>query len=163
MKRKTIIGFFFGGLLLLVILELVLIWGFNQVSGLPVLQFGYLNLLFGLLAVGLGGFLVTWSVWIQYTEGKGTPAPMAATKKLIVDGPYACTRNPMTLGAAIFYLGIAFGLGSGVVMALVLLVFTLLLTYIYFHETKELSQRFGKDYLEYKQKTPFLIPGFRKK
>lgn len=163
MKRKTIIGFFFGGLLLLVILELVLIWGFNQVAGLPVLHFGYLNLSFGLLAIGLGGFLVAWSVWIQYTEGMGTPAPMAATKKLIVDGPYACTRNPMTLGAAIFYLGIAFWLGSGVVVALVLLVFAILLTYIYFHETKELSQRFGKDYLEYKQGTPFLIPGFRKK
>ena len=158
-----IISFFFIGLLLLVFLEVVLIWVFNQVAGLPVLNIGYLNALLGFLAVAIGGFLVSWSVWIQYTEGKGTPAPMAATKKLIIDGPYTFTRNPMTLGAAVFYLGIAIWLGSSVAIGLILLVFTILLTYIYFHETKELSQRFGKDYLEYKQKTPFLIPVFKKR
>jgi protein-S-isoprenylcysteine O-methyltransferase Ste14 len=106
--------------------------------------------------------VVIWSVWIQYAEGQGTPAPMAATKKLIVNGPYAFTRNPMTLGAAAFYQGIAFWFGSGAVLGLVLLIFTVLSTYIYFHETNELSERFGADYLEYKRKTPFLIPNFRK-
>jgi protein-S-isoprenylcysteine O-methyltransferase Ste14 len=133
------------------------------VVGLPVINIGYLNALLGFLAVAIGGFLVSWSVWIQYTEGKGTPAPMAQTKQLIVDGPYTFTRNPMTLGAAIFYLGIAIWLGSSVAIGLILLVFTILLTYIYFYETKQLSLRFGKDYLEYKHKTPFLIPIFRKK
>jgi hypothetical protein len=60
MKTKTIVGFFFIGLLLLVILEVVLIWVFNQVVGLPVINIGYLNALLGFLAVAIGGFLVSW-------------------------------------------------------------------------------------------------------
>lgn len=163
MDRKRIIAIFFLGLLLMAALEVLLISVFEQLPGLLELDLGLLNSLGGLLAVAVGGFLVIWSVWIQYTEGQGTPAPAAATKKLLVDGPYAFTRNPMTLGAAIFYLGIAFWRGSVAALLLVLLVFTCLLTYIYFHETQELSERFGEDYRAYRQSTPFLIPRFRKK
>ena len=162
LKLRMIIGLFFLGLLLLAGLEILLIWALNRVAGLPAFHFGWLNALLGLLSVTVGGALVIWSVRIQYTEGKGTPAPIAATQKLIDDGPYAFTRNPMTLGAAVLYLGIAIWYGSSAAIGLVLLVFTALLTYIYFHETKELCQRFGTDYLEYKRKTPFLIPDFRK-
>jgi protein-S-isoprenylcysteine O-methyltransferase Ste14 len=158
MDRKRIVTLFFLGLLLLGVLEIVLAWVLHQVPGLPVLDAGWLTPLTGLLAVLAGGFLVIWSVWIQYTQGQGTPAPMAATKKLIVTGPYAFTRNPMTLGAALFYLGIAFWMESAAALVLVLLVFTALLTYIYFHETQELSGRFGADYHAYRQRTPFLIP-----
>jgi len=42
-------------------------------------------------------------------------------------------------------------------------IFATLLSYIYHHETEELTQRFGADYRAYKQNTPFLFPRFRKK
>jgi protein-S-isoprenylcysteine O-methyltransferase Ste14 len=38
------------------------------------------------------------------------------------------------------------------------IVFSALLTFIYFHETRELSERFGEEYLAYKKRTPFLLP-----
>ena len=160
MDRKRVIAIFFLGLLFMAVLEVALAWVLRQAPGLPVLDAGWLTSLVGLLGVIAGGFLVIWSVWIQYTVGQGTPAPMAATKKLIVTGPYSYTRNPMTLGAALFYLGIAFVVESAAAVILVLLVFTALLTYIYFHETRELSARFGADYHTYRQRTPFLIPRF---
>ena len=106
----------------------------------------------------IGIFLVGWAIYIQYALGKGTPYPNVATQRLITTGPYAYTRNPMTLGAFFLYLGIAIGMGSGVVSLLILVIFVALLTFIYQHETRELTERFGTDYLEYRKRTPFLIP-----
>jgi protein-S-isoprenylcysteine O-methyltransferase Ste14 len=34
--------------------------------------------------------------------------------------------------------------------------------YLKLFEEKELEERFGSDYIEYKRKTPFLIPRFTK-
>lgn len=158
MNRKKVIGIFFLGLLLMLVLELLLIWLLDYVAGLPALEWGWLNSFLGLLALVVGGWLVIWSVKVQYIEGLGTPYPKAATRKLVTTGPYAFTRNPMTLGAAIFYLGVTIWAGSVAMIGLVLLVFTILLTYIYTHETKEMTERFGEDYLEYRRKTPFLFP-----
>ena len=161
MKAKTIIGLFFLGLLFMVILELSLARILDQLVGLPTINFGWPNAFVGLATIIGGGFLVIWSVRIQYTLGKGTPAPIKATQKLVVSGPYAYTRNPMTLGAASFYLGISIWLGSIATTCLVVLIFVVLLSYIYTHETRELSERFGLDYQVYKCKTPFLIPRLR--
>jgi protein-S-isoprenylcysteine O-methyltransferase Ste14 len=38
-----------------------------------------------------------------------------------------------------------------------------ILAYIKLIEEKELQERFGSEYLEYKRRTPFLIPSLRKK
>ena len=83
---------------------------------------------------------------------------IVATQRLITSGPYAYTRNPMTLGALLLYLGIAIGIGSIPVILLVLIIFSALLTFIYYHETRELTERFGEEYLAYRKRTAFLIP-----
>lgn len=158
MDRKKVIGIFFLSLLVMLALEIFLVWIFSQVDALPSLELGWVNGMVGLPAVILGALLAIWSVRIQYTEGKGTPYPKAATSKLVTTGPYAFSRNPMTLGALFFYLGIAIWAKSPVVITIVLLVFIGLLRYIYIHETKELVARFGEEYQEYRRKTPFLFP-----
>lgn len=158
MKNKVVIGLFLAGLLLMVILERALIWVFDELIRLPTFVYGQFNLALGLLLISIGIFLIIWSVWVQFTIGKGTPVPRVATQKLVVEGPYAYTRNPMTLGAAAFYIGISVWYGSLTAFLLVILIFGSLLTFIYFHETRELSDRFGNEYLAYRKKTPFLIP-----
>lgn len=156
--RKKVISIFSLALLGLVAVEVGIVWLFgswgrfdpvwwHQVSG-------------ALMTIG-GVFLVGWSISIQYTLGKGTPFPKVATQQLITTGPYAYTRNPMTLGAFLLYLGIAVGMGSIPVILLVLIIITALLTFIFRYETRELTDRFGKDYLEYQKRTPFFIPGIR--
>jgi len=64
----------------------------------------------------------------------------------------------MALGAIVMYLGVAILVGSIGAVALVLLGAALLLTYIKRVEEKEMEMRFGQEYLEYKRRTPFLIP-----
>jgi len=161
-KPKLVIGLFFAGLSAMAILELLLIQGLHRLAGWTRLFMSPFDSILGFLLVAAGLALVIGSVWVQYTLGEGAPAPMAATKKLVTRGPYAYTRNPMTLGAAMLYLGIAVWQSSILMAALVLIVFASLLTYIYFHETSELANRFGAEYRAYRQKTPFLFPRFRK-
>lgn len=160
-RRLAVVALFFAGLVGLAGLEVVIdrlsrslragctfdLWGLHPVVG-------------GALALaGLG--LVIWSVWVQYSQGRGTPAPLVATRQLVTTGPYALCRNPMTLGALIFYLGLGFSLGSGLVIALTGIIFTGLLRYIAVHETRELTERFGDDYRAYCRRTPFVIPRCR--
>lgn len=124
------------------------------------IRLGWLNLVFGPALTVTGFALVGWSVRVQYVLGKGTPAPKVATQRLVTQGPYAYSRNPMTLGALLMYLGIGLWMGSGVVMLLIVIVFSALLTFIFFHETRELTERFGEEYLAYKKRTPFVWPRF---
>jgi protein-S-isoprenylcysteine O-methyltransferase Ste14 len=153
--RQRVVILFFLGLLGMAILAV----GIGCICGdWGRIRLGWLNQVLG-AALTVGGLaLVGWSVRVQYVIGKGTPAPHVPTQRLVMQGPYAHSRNPMTLGALLLYLGIGIWIGSGVVVILSLVVFSALLTFIYFHETRELTERFGEEYLAYKRRTPFLLP-----
>jgi protein-S-isoprenylcysteine O-methyltransferase Ste14 len=130
---------------------------------LPKFHFGFVNPFIGLVFMVVGWLFANWTVQVQFSLGKGTPIPLMATQKLIAEGPYAYCRNPMTLGTASFYLGFAIWLGSIAAVGLGLIYPGGILIYIKLIEEKELEDRFGSEYLEYKQRTPFLIPSFWKK
>ena len=119
------------------------------------------------IRVILGGFLVLgswlfaiWSIYVQFTIGRGTPVPLIATQKLIIQPPYAYCRNPMALGVIGMYLGFALLFGSVGALILVLLGAGCLLTYIKLFEEKEMELRFGQEYLAYRKRTQFLFPRF---
>ena len=119
------------------------------------------NLILGWLLILSGWLVGMWSNYSQFTIGRGTPVPLMATQKLVIQPPYTYCRNPMALGAFGMYLGVALlfhSIGAGIV---VLLFAGLLLIYIKSVEEKEMEIRFGQEYLAYKQQTPFLIPHFR--
>lgn len=129
----------------------------------PKLIFQPLNLIFGVLLIVIGWFLGLWSNYVQFTIGRGTPVPLMATQKLIIQPPYTYCRNPMALGAIVMYLGVATLLGSIGAVILVILGAAALLTYIKVLEEKEMELRFGAEYLTYRQRTPFLFPRFSRK
>lgn len=95
---------------------------------------------------------------VQVRLGHGTPVAIVPTQRLLVVPPYTYCRNPMVLGTATAYLGIAVWRGSLSAITLVLVIAALLLAYVKVLEEAELEARFGPDYLEYKRATPFLIP-----
>lgn len=105
-----------------------------------------------------GIFFLLWTLKAQKEIGKGTPMPLMATQKLVVQAPYSFTRNPLAFGIINFYLGISIALGSISSMGIILLFSILILAYIKNIEEKELAQRYGADYVAYKEITPFLIP-----
>jgi protein-S-isoprenylcysteine O-methyltransferase Ste14 len=122
--------------------------------------FNYI-LSFPFLIIGL--ILSIWSLHYFFIS-KATPVPVHPPRKLIVKGPYAYTRNPMHTG--LVFLMIA----AGIYFSSWLSVFVFTPLYILIDvwiikqiEEPELEKRLGKDYIDYKEKTPMIIPRKRKK
>jgi protein-S-isoprenylcysteine O-methyltransferase Ste14 len=114
---------------------------------------------FAVLCIAAGLAFAGWTVFTQLSTGKGTPVPIAPPQKLIVTGPYKLCRNPIQLGVNVYYLGLGTFFGSfaiGITMFVVGLI--LGSAYHKLVEEKELMAKFGREYEEYRSKTPFLIP-----
>jgi protein-S-isoprenylcysteine O-methyltransferase Ste14 len=130
--------------------------------GLPTIRFGVGNLIVGLALAAPGLALALWSISVQFRVGRGTPAPFMPTTTLVVVPPFTYCRNPMTLGTWAAFLGLAVWIGSISAVGIVLITMLLLVGYIKVVEENELAARFGEPYLEYKRRTPFIIPRLRR-
>jgi len=138
-------------------LLLVTLPGLDGVLGLPPLRFGIANRLIGVLIL-VGLIYAAWSILSQVILANGTPVPVMPTQKLLVVGPFKQCCNPMVFGAVTAYLGCSMLAGSLLSAAAVFLFAILLVLYIKHVEEHELEERFGQEYLDYKQRTPFIIP-----
>ena len=105
-----------------------------------------------------GVFFLFSSIKAQRTIGLGTPMPLMATQKLVVQKPYSYCRNPLFFGLIILFGGISILIDSFSSMVMVLVFSSLILLYVKLIEEKELEKRFGEEYFAYKKTTPFLIP-----
>ncbi len=165
-KKKRMIAVILGGIIFWIVIPLFIIIAsshMDQWLRLPKFRCGLTNPLIGSPLIVIGWLFANWTVKVQYSIGKGTPIPLMATQKLVIKGPYTYCRNPMALGTTLFYLGVAIWLGSFSAIGLGLVYPVGILIYIKRIEEKELEERFGPEYLEYKKRTPFLIPRFWKR
>jgi protein-S-isoprenylcysteine O-methyltransferase Ste14 len=161
-QRMTVI--IFGGIVFWILIPLFIVVGsafMDPWLSLPRFFHRSINPVIALVLMVAGWFFANWTVKVQFSFGKGTPIPLMATQKLVVKKPYTYCRNPMTLGTTAFYLGVATWTGSISALILALIYPVGILIYIKLVEEKELELRFGAEYLEYKRRTPFLIPRFR--
>ena len=117
------------------------------------------------IRAALGGSLITlgiiflfWSIRAQREIGKGTPMPLMATQKLVVQKPYLYCRNPIFFGLINLFFGISILFDSISSLVMVSIFSVIILLYSRFIEEKELEIRFGDEYLTYKKETPFFIP-----
>ena len=119
------------------------------------------------LPVALGCFALAttmylWSVWNFATRGRGTPLPADAPKRLVIQGPYLYTRNPMYLALFTALLGWML-----LYQSLGLLLYTLAVAvavpfFVVRYEEPHLQREFGADYDEYKAKVPRWLPRLRR-
>ena len=96
------------------------------------------------------GAVLTGSAISKFKDVGTTVRPDRPASKLVIAGPYKITRNPMYLGLAFVYLGIAIAGQS--VWALMLLPVVLALIQRRAIEPEEafLEKRFGANYISYK-------------
>ena len=117
-----------------------------------------IRVIVGSVLTVLGVFFLLWTIKAQREIGKGTPMPLMATRKLVVEKPYSYCRNPLAFGLVNFYFGISIFIGSPSSVVVVFVFSAIILSYIKLIEEKELEQRYGDEYVEYKRRTPFIIP-----
>ena len=154
------------GLIFPIAIPLFLIFGCTAIDRylhLPSFYFGIPNIIAGIVLVVTGLIFGLWSVFAQFTIGRGTPVPMMPTQKLVITRPFNYCRNPMTFGTILLYMGIGIWIGSISAVVIMVILDILLIVYIKQVEEKELQERYGAEYLEYKRTTPFLLPQFWKR
>ena len=164
--RERIFALMVEGIFFLGILPGALVYfcpRLDRQLALPSGAFGMINLVLGGGVVVAGILFAWWAIYVQFTIGRGTPAPIMATQELIIQRPYNYCRNPMALGTIVAGLGLAIFIGSISAVVVVLTLAVLLLTYIKFLEEREMELRFGNAYREYRKQTPFIIPRFRRR
>jgi protein-S-isoprenylcysteine O-methyltransferase Ste14 len=114
--------------------------------------------LFGipLIIAGLTMLFATASLFSSL--GNGTLAPWSPTRKLVIQGPYAHTRNPMITGVLTALLGESLLFESSTIFLWFLLFFLINNVYFSLSEEPGLLRRFGEEYREYRTHVPRWIP-----
>jgi len=129
------------------------------------------TLLLGLLIDRLAGFalplefptriaavaiLVTLGVMIglgasqRFIRARVNVKPWKTTDALVRTGIYRLTRNPMYLGMALAYLGLALGLASAAALVSFPALIAVIHTQVIAREERYLEAKFGEEYLCYK-------------
>jgi protein-S-isoprenylcysteine O-methyltransferase Ste14 len=116
----------------------------------------------------LAGFLLSIaSIWQLYSHGSGMPwgdvAEDSQSSRLVTEGLYSYTRNPMLLGYGFFITGAGLYCGSfTTAFILSTLLVALVSLWIKNKEEPELVKRFGREYITYRDETPFIIPRIKR-
>jgi protein-S-isoprenylcysteine O-methyltransferase Ste14 len=112
----------------------------------------------GLLLIMVGMILLVTTIDLFSTVGKGTLAPWNPTTKLVTEGPYRYTRNPMITGVLTVLFGESVLTGACSILLWTAVFFAMNHVYFIFSEEPGLTKRFGKLYKLYKQHVPRWIP-----
>ena len=126
------------------------------------------NTIAGLMSLAYGWFWISWSQVNLVRRGDGHPNEILGrelgplTRRLVTDGPYRYTRNPMAYGLIIFYF-LALAFLCNAVLIIVFFPFACLFEVWYHRKYEEpgLLNRFGEKYKHYKEEVPLLFPFMR--
>jgi len=163
---ERVIATLLAGVIFVILIPFLILKGSTAIDRwlqLMLFNFGLINIIVGGALALIGCLFAIWSIADQLTRGRGTPLPMMATQTLLISGPFAHCRNPMSFGTIMLYSGLAIWVGSWSAIGLVTTFAVVLIPYLKRIEEKELEMRFGQSYIEYKRITPFFIPSLLKK
>jgi protein-S-isoprenylcysteine O-methyltransferase Ste14 len=105
------------------------------------------------------GIVVLLDAFARFAlEGRGTPAPVAPTDRLVVGGLYRFVRNPMYLAVEATIVGQALLLGRVVLLAYASLVGGAFWVFVRLYEEPALARRHGPSYEEYRRAVPAWWP-----
>jgi protein-S-isoprenylcysteine O-methyltransferase Ste14 len=108
----------------------------------------------------VGGAIVCLAAFVPINLGAvgrfvrtETPVnPYKPATRLVTSGPFRVTRNPMYLGLALLYAGLAFALDVIWAFPLLVVVIVLIDRLVIAREEPYLERLFGQEYLDYKQR-----------
>ena len=113
---------------------------------------------FGGLPILIGTAIYFWCAWDFTFAGRGTPAPIAPPKELVVRGLYRYVRNPMYVGILSILLGEAVLFASWRLFEYTAVVFIIFFLVVVLYEERALRQKFGESYQRYCRSVPRWVP-----
>jgi len=81
-------------------------------------------------------------------------------KKIVTDGPYSTSRNPLYLYSLIGAIGIGLVTHSLAVLSFIVIAFAIYYPFVIVGEERKLASILGKDYQEYSKRVPRFFPKF---
>jgi protein-S-isoprenylcysteine O-methyltransferase Ste14 len=112
----------------------------------------------GVICICLGLTLMTATIHLYATVGKGTLAPWEPPQRLVVRGVYRHVRNPMISGVLFVLLGESVLTASMPLIRWSFIFAVINAIYIPLLEEPMLVNRFRDDYVTYKRTVPRWIP-----
>ncbi|MBP6886311.1 MAG: isoprenylcysteine carboxylmethyltransferase family protein [Candidatus Pacebacteria bacterium] len=113
--------------------------------------------LFGWCLIGIGLLNSIYCYVVFMRKGNGTPMPTQPTFRIITDGPFAYTRNPLYIGQFLILFG-EFLLFGTLPAGLYLMVFIAIYHFIVIPREEKINmQRFGESYSQYMSTVPRYI------
>ena len=102
------------------------------------------------IGTAVAGFAIMIHGWWQFRRDDVAICPTAATNKLLTDGIYRVTRNPMYLGILMMLAGIGIWFGT-LPFALATIGWWVVIRFAFCpYEERKLEQTFGGDYRRYR-------------
>jgi protein-S-isoprenylcysteine O-methyltransferase Ste14 len=103
-------------------------------------------------------WIYLWAVWSFAVRGRGTPLPVDAPSKLVVQGPYLYTRNPMYLAVMSALLGWLLVYQSFGLLLYTVGVGSAFFSFVIWYEEPHLRRQFGEQYDQYRARVPRWLP-----
>jgi len=115
----------------------------------------------GLITLILGAIVLVQAFVRFVAEGRGTPAPVAPTERLVIGGLYRHVRNPMYLAVVAAITGQALALGQPVLLGYAAAVWVTVASFVRWYEEPALTQQFGAQYRAYRRSVRAWLPRIR--
>lgn len=105
----------------------------------------------GIVFVAIAGFVI-FAAFRAFSAAKTNVEPWKPTKAIVSSGVYGFSRNPIYLAMTLLYVGVALLLDSLWVLLFAVPLLFLINFGVILREEKYLTAKFGKEYLDYKQR-----------
>jgi protein-S-isoprenylcysteine O-methyltransferase Ste14 len=109
----------------------------------------------------IAGVVPLVHAFVQFARAGGTPAPVAPTPRLVVNGFHRYVRNPMYVAVAVMILGQALLFGQPALLLYGLLVWAATAAFVRSYEEPTPASTFGVEYDSYRAAVPAWIPRLR--
>ncbi len=81
---------------------------------------------------------------------------------LVTSGPFNYVRHPLYLGSFVIGAGFCIAVSNVLLFALFLIVFGIVYNDTYIYEENILQEKFGAEFIEYRNKVPRFLPSFER-
>ena len=112
----------------------------------------------GGVLIMFGLSVLLYAIYKLALDGLGTPAPIAPTRQLVVEGPNRFVRNPMYIAVVVMIVGQALLLDGVSLLWYGAFCGVCQVIFAHAYEEPALTARFGPEYEQYKKAVPAWLP-----